>query len=417
MANRYHEYLKDEVALDAAIERAASSTEPIWDLVIVASHFVQAKRYEDTLRIFDAIIERRTLDLSAYCNALWVVQHDNTGLPNDEERSRRYLAACLPHAPMNPEIHLNASGVLMELGEYDDAIEELIRAGQRRVALGPHLGEPLFEPLRAHERWSEVEAVAEPAPRFDALMLEQAGATAPLLEYTPFAGEAFGAVSCEQILEALELALTHPHPHLRHDAARQAVLWRYTNDDEDHMGQRWRLHPFHWHRELCEVLDDAIPMPRLMALVEQDLVGDHAYEAARTFDILARGVVHGGVADHLDGVAPVLADMLRYQDDAVVGMIADALFWLSNWPGTREAFQSYLAEPLGELVESIAAEGSLSDAPAVRRDQLRHAVKCLGDIGRLAEHRDALERLVAEARGEVADRYLRSDLEKVLATL
>jgi len=45
---------------------------------------------------YDTVIMRTTLQ--DYCNALWVVQNDNSGLPVDEKRARRYLAACLLHA-------------------------------------------------------------------------------------------------------------------------------------------------------------------------------------------------------------------------------------------------------------------------------------------------------------------------------
>ena len=418
--SRYREYLDDEGALRAAVDRAAGSSEPLWDLAIVAWHFITAKRYEDALRIYDAIVERRTLELSAYCNALWVVQQDNTGLPVDGERSRRYLRAALPHAPMNPAIHLNAACVLMELEEPDAAIAELVQAARRRVELTPHLEGPLFAPLRAHERWPEVEALAEPAPRFDALMLAHAGVTAELGVHSAFAGEAFGAVSCAQIVEAMELALAHEHPHLRHDAARQAVFWRYADDDEDHMGQRSRWHPFHWHPDLCDALTEAIPTARLMGIVEGDLLGPYVHEATHTFDIVARGVAHGmgiDLFESLGGIAPLLAELLRTGDDAVRFQITDGLIWLSARPGAQAVFLAHLAEPLGALVESIASAGSLSDAPKVQRDQLRWAVKCLEDVGRLGEHRDALERLVSEARGEIADRYHREELERLLASL
>jgi len=125
-------------------------------LADAAADFIQRKRYAEALRIFDAIVELGGLAPAHYCNATWIVQKDNTGLELDAARSRRYLAACLPHAPGNPAIHLNAAAVFTELGEIDDAISQLIAARDRGVDVTPFLGEPLFAPLRRHARWSEL---------------------------------------------------------------------------------------------------------------------------------------------------------------------------------------------------------------------------------------------------------------------
>jgi hypothetical protein len=45
---------------------------------VVGSSLVTSGRFEEAQHVYDAIVERPHLDLSAYCNALWVVQHDKT---------------------------------------------------------------------------------------------------------------------------------------------------------------------------------------------------------------------------------------------------------------------------------------------------------------------------------------------------
>ncbi len=121
-----------------------------------AHALIREGKYVQAIAIFDEIVERADLPLEAYCNALWVVQHDNTKLPIDAARSRKYLATCVPFGASNPPIHLNAAGVCAELGEIEEAITNLVLAKRGGVDLTPYFDEPLFAPLRAHARWSEV---------------------------------------------------------------------------------------------------------------------------------------------------------------------------------------------------------------------------------------------------------------------
>lgn len=86
------------------------------------------KNYPAALELYNMIIELSSLEKTAYCNALWVVQSDNNKLPLDPERSRRFLQYCLPHAPENPAIFFNAACVYMELGERDKVLESLKNA-------------------------------------------------------------------------------------------------------------------------------------------------------------------------------------------------------------------------------------------------------------------------------------------------
>ena len=150
--------------LDAALARCRESPIVRNQLAEAALQLAQRRSYHEALRVFDAIIELGDLEPAHYCNALWVVQRDNTQLEVDAARSRRYLAACLPHAESNPAIHLNAAGVYAELEEPEKAIEQLRLARERGVDVAPFLDEPLFAGLTKHPRWSELSSVAPASP-------------------------------------------------------------------------------------------------------------------------------------------------------------------------------------------------------------------------------------------------------------
>ena len=145
--------------LDDALARCHESASLRNRLAEEATQLLQRKQYVEALRIFDAIVEFDDLAPAHYCNATWLVQKDNTGLDIDAARSRRYLAACVPHAPGNPAIFLNAAAVFTELGEIDEAISQLLLARERGLDVTPFLSEPLFAPLTRHARWA---ALASP---------------------------------------------------------------------------------------------------------------------------------------------------------------------------------------------------------------------------------------------------------------
>jgi len=208
----------DLAALDAGLRLALTSTEPLWDLATAAHLLITQRRHADAMRVFDAIVHRKTLDLSAYCNALWVVQRDNTGLPVDVDRSRRYLSACLPHAPMNPAIHLNAAAVLMELDERDRAVDELIRASRRSVPIAASLNEALLLPLHEHARWASWR-----------------------LRRNPYLPQASTPIACAMTRRRREswrrscfAELSHGDPRVRQRAARHTIWWRDEDGDDGH---------------------------------------------------------------------------------------------------------------------------------------------------------------------------------------
>lgn len=117
---------------------------------------------------FDLVIGLPGLDPWHYVTALWVVQTDNTHLPVDPERARRYLEAALPHADRTPAIYLNAACVVFELGETAQAFEYLKKAARA--------GSPGLEEVRNASMFA---SVAED-PRFLAALSGADGPVAPL---------------------------------------------------------------------------------------------------------------------------------------------------------------------------------------------------------------------------------------------
>jgi hypothetical protein len=69
-----------------------------------------------------------TLHNTTYNNALYAVSRDNSGLPVDEARHRRFIAAALPHARDNPSIFYNVACAFMELGDVPAALANIALA-------------------------------------------------------------------------------------------------------------------------------------------------------------------------------------------------------------------------------------------------------------------------------------------------
>ncbi len=108
------------------------------------------------LQLFDELVWFPSRHLSVYANALYALLPENTQLPFDSARARRYLAACLPHAEKNPAIHINAAYVYYALGEPDLAIDQWLYAAASRLDLTSHFAEPALAPLKENPRWAEV---------------------------------------------------------------------------------------------------------------------------------------------------------------------------------------------------------------------------------------------------------------------
>jgi hypothetical protein len=126
----------------------------------LAFEWATGGRSKDALTLFDELLSLERLSMTTYCNALWVVQDDNTHLGVDEARAWRYLARCLPHGPDNAAIFFNASAVLTELGDVQGALDQLRAAvafGVDREKMREQLAEAsLFAPLREGGRCFQI---------------------------------------------------------------------------------------------------------------------------------------------------------------------------------------------------------------------------------------------------------------------
>jgi hypothetical protein len=122
----------------------------------LAFEYATGGRPREALKLFDALLPAQGLALSTYCNALWVVQDDNTHLGVDEPRARRYLDFCLPHGPDNPAVFFNACCVLSELGDLEGALARLrdatMHGFSRDVMREQIQSQPLFAALRSDGR-------------------------------------------------------------------------------------------------------------------------------------------------------------------------------------------------------------------------------------------------------------------------
>jgi hypothetical protein len=86
----------------------------------------EEKKYAEALDLIEIAIACRSMgDTNFYVTALWLIQEDNTKIPLDEKRARRFLRACLPRAKKNPAIYHNAACVFAELGDVGGVIAQL----------------------------------------------------------------------------------------------------------------------------------------------------------------------------------------------------------------------------------------------------------------------------------------------------
>ncbi|MFK8003616.1 MAG: HEAT repeat domain-containing protein [Polyangiales bacterium] len=112
--------------------------------------------YERALLTCDALIPYVRNDLQVLCNALWVVQSDNTSLPFDEAQARRFLRATVFRAKLNPPMHVNAAAVYAHFDDAEPVLRHLLLAKQHEQDLAPFLDDPLFDDFRTHARWDEL---------------------------------------------------------------------------------------------------------------------------------------------------------------------------------------------------------------------------------------------------------------------
>lgn len=143
---------------------------PLAGLVhVVAVSWMQDRRPRDAAILFDDLLEFSDLPKEVYCNALWVIQNDNSKLGTQPKRAKRYLEACLPHGPKNPAVYFNAACVLFELGDHDGALSQIENAKAHNYdRLENVRDEKLLAPLRSHPRFEAVFAHMDP-PEWDDL--------------------------------------------------------------------------------------------------------------------------------------------------------------------------------------------------------------------------------------------------------
>lgn len=107
------------------------------------------------------------LHLSTYCNALWVLQNDNTGLPVNQKLNQAFLEKCLPFGPKNPAIYFNALCLYVEMNDLDQAFTclkfvkkyefKFINEGEYDMLIKQLKTEKLFIKLRHDVRYKEIE--------------------------------------------------------------------------------------------------------------------------------------------------------------------------------------------------------------------------------------------------------------------
>ncbi|MFK8003842.1 MAG: HEAT repeat domain-containing protein [Polyangiales bacterium] len=123
---------------------------------------IQRGDYQSALRICDALILYPNNELSVLCNALWVVQPDNTGQPLDEGMAKRFLAASIFRAGFNPAMHINAAAVYAHFDDAGRVLRHLFLAKQHQQDLSLFLDDPLFDHVRTDPRWAELLGTHEP---------------------------------------------------------------------------------------------------------------------------------------------------------------------------------------------------------------------------------------------------------------
>lgn len=90
-----------------------------WDIMIPLYEFFMDVIIQNNAKIFD---------LSFYCNTLWVLQNDNTGLPVNEMLNEKFLTVCLPYGERNPAVFYNAACLYNEMGQFEIAADCILRA-------------------------------------------------------------------------------------------------------------------------------------------------------------------------------------------------------------------------------------------------------------------------------------------------
>lgn len=347
-------------------------------------------------------------------------------LVSDEDLEQELAAefgnpmSCLPHASTNPPIHLNAAGVLMELGEADAALTELVRAARRGVDLQPHLDADLLSPLRQHPHWPELEAATRaPETRFE-LLLARAGVPDPPAVPHPFCDwltrNPMGMarrIHPSMVVTALALALDDDDARIRQPAARQLMLWLHATGEDlaGRLPPEWMQT---WYRQIGQEIEQHISPTRLAEVIARDLRGDFVHEAAHSLSVLSR--IHGWsreVGAVLDVLGPVMQSLLGTSDPYIENKVADAVAHFLGNPQCPDSIHTYCLPRVMEMVEESARQGCISDFPTAKRELLWTIVRILAKVD-VRPVAPALARLAAAARGDFRDESLRDRIVTLL---
>ncbi len=96
-----------------------------------ATSILFSKKYKEAIEMYKIVLDiipkydfdYDKVDLSIYCNALYALQNDNSGLPVNKVLNYNFLEKCLPLAVKNPPIYYNALCLHVEMNEFDKAYD------------------------------------------------------------------------------------------------------------------------------------------------------------------------------------------------------------------------------------------------------------------------------------------------------
>ncbi len=189
------------------------------------------KRVEEAYALFDDLIEL-PVETFANCwvNALWAVLPDNSGLPLDEARCRRYLEHCLPHASQMQGLWWNAACVYQLLGDVDACLDALEKHGAKGEDLEGPCNDKAFRDLWDHPRFRALFADVDPPTVHGMDEVGDDPLTVRKLDLDDIGGEPPKAILEMKNLEVLELngeALVVPEWLAELPKLRKLHLWSY----------------------------------------------------------------------------------------------------------------------------------------------------------------------------------------------
>lgn len=102
--------------------------------------YIEQKKYPEAIELYKIVAgiefkrQPEKLDLSIYCNALWVLIKGNTGLPVQPALNGYFLEKCLPYALQNPAIYCNAANIYAEMEDFEMAYQYFLLTKQQDPA-------------------------------------------------------------------------------------------------------------------------------------------------------------------------------------------------------------------------------------------------------------------------------------------